>query len=85
LFSPLSLISPKEAPPMTDDPLMSVREIAAYLNVNISTIYMWSQKGQIPAMKIGTMWRYRRSEIEDWLNQRRTPAIEQDGAARGVR
>jgi PTS system nitrogen regulatory IIA component len=66
---------------VTDDPLMSVREIAAYLNVNISTIYMWSQKGQIPAMKIGTMWRYRRSEIEDWLLRHRTPRRVEDQAS----
>ena len=70
---------------MTDDQLMSVRELADYLNVNISTVYTWSQRGQIPAMKVGNMWRYRRSEIEDWLNQRRTPPIGQDGTERGER
>jgi PTS system nitrogen regulatory IIA component len=70
---------------MTDDPLMSVKELAAYLQVDISTIYLWSQRGQIPAMKVGTMWRYRRSEIEEWLTQRRTPPIGQDGAERGER
>ena len=64
---------------MTDDPLMSVKELAAYLQVDISTVYLWSQRGQIPAMKVGNMWRYRRSEIEEWLNQRRTPAFGQDG------
>jgi PTS system nitrogen regulatory IIA component len=54
---------------MTDEPLMSVRELAAYLQVDMSTIYLWSQRGQIPAMKVGNMWRYRRSEIEEWLNE----------------
>jgi predicted DNA-binding transcriptional regulator AlpA len=34
---------------------------------------------------VGTMWRYRRSEIEEWLTQRRTPPIGQDGAERGER
>jgi PTS system nitrogen regulatory IIA component len=61
---------------MADEQLMSVRELAEYLNVNISTVYMWSQKGQIPAMKIGTMWRYRRSEIDEWLNERRSPRVD---------
>jgi PTS system nitrogen regulatory IIA component len=70
---------------MTDEPLMSVKELAEYLQVDMSTIYIWSQRGQIPAMKIGSMWRYRRSEIEDWLNERRTPPVEQDGAERGTR
>ena len=65
---------------MTDEPLMSVKDLAEYLQVDMSTIYLWSQRGQIPAMKVGKMWRYRRSEIEEWLNQRRTPAFGRDGA-----
>jgi PTS system nitrogen regulatory IIA component len=63
---------------MADERLMSVQEMAEYLNVNISTVYMWSQKGQMPAMKIGKMWRYRRSEIDAWLNSRRTPRVERE-------
>jgi PTS system nitrogen regulatory IIA component len=62
---------------MADEPLMGVREIAEYLNVHISSIYMWSQKGQMPAIKMGSMWRYRRSEIDEWLNERRSPRVEQ--------
>ncbi len=69
---------------MADEQLMSVKETAEYLNVNISTIYMWSQKGQMPAMKMGKMWRYRRSEIDAWLNERRTPAVERDAVSRGT-
>ena len=60
---------------MAEERLMSVHEMAEYLNMNISTIYMWSQKGQMPAMKMGKMWRYRRSDIEAWLNSRRSPQV----------
>jgi PTS system nitrogen regulatory IIA component len=60
---------------MAEEQLMSVHEMAEYLNVNISTIYMWSQKGQMPAMKIGNLWRYRRSDIDVWLNERRSPPV----------
>jgi PTS system nitrogen regulatory IIA component len=70
---------------MADDQLMSVKELAEYLNVNISTVYMWSQHGQIPAMKMGKMWRFRRSEIDAWLTERRSPAVERDTVARGSR
>jgi excisionase family DNA binding protein len=57
---------------MTNEPLMSVKELAEYLQVDMSTIYLWSQRGQIPAMKVGKAWRYRRSEIEEWLNRQRS-------------
>ena len=70
---------------MTDDPLMSVTDLAAYLNVNISTVYQWSQHGQIPAMKVGNLWRYRRSDIEEWLNGRRSPPVEREVVPRGAR
>jgi PTS system nitrogen regulatory IIA component len=62
---------------MTDDQLMSVRDLADYLQVDMSTVYLWSQRGQIPAMKVGRMWRYRRSEIDAWLESRRTPAVKE--------
>jgi PTS system nitrogen regulatory IIA component len=67
---------------MADEPLMGVKEIAEYLNVHISSVYMWSQKGQIPAIKMGTLWRYRRSEIDDWLNERRSPRVEHGSVSR---
>jgi PTS system nitrogen regulatory IIA component len=70
---------------MADEQLMSVQETAEYLNVNISTVYMWSQKGQMPAMKIGKMWRYRRSEIDAWLNSRRTPRVEREALSGEMR
>jgi PTS system nitrogen regulatory IIA component len=62
---------------MTDEQLMSVKDLADYLQVDMSTLYLWSQRGQIPAMKVGRMWRYRRSEIDTWLNERRTPSLKE--------
>jgi PTS system nitrogen regulatory IIA component len=62
---------------MTDEQLMSVKDLADYLQVDMSTLYLWSQRGQIPAMKVGRMWRYRRSEIDTWLNERRTPSVKE--------
>ncbi len=61
---------------MADEQLMSVKDVAQYLQVDMSTIYLWSQRGQMPAMKVGRMWRYRRAEIDAWLNQRRSPSVE---------
>ena len=61
---------------MADDQLMSVRDVAEYLQVDMSTVYLWSQRGQMPAMKVGRMWRYRRAEIDAWLDQRRSPSVQ---------
>jgi PTS system nitrogen regulatory IIA component len=58
---------------MTEERLMSIKEVAEYLQVDMSTLYLWSQRGQIPAMKVGKMWRFRRSEIDAWLDEHRKP------------
>ena len=57
------------------EPLLTAMEVAAYLSVSKITIYDWAQKGRIPAFRLGHHWRFRRSEIEEWLDlnrQRRT-------------
>jgi PTS system nitrogen regulatory IIA component len=38
--------------------------------VSERTVYDWAQKGDIPSGKIGTVWRFKKSEIEKWVNDR---------------
>jgi len=52
--------------------IMTVEEVAKYLRVSERTVYEWAQKGEIPSGKLGTSWRFKRGEIERWVNQRLT-------------
>lgn len=54
---------------MSDD-ILTIEEVANYLRVSERTVYDWAQKGEIPSGKIGTVWRFKRSEIESWVNER---------------
>lgn len=54
---------------MIDD-ILTIEEVAKYLRVSDRTVYDWAQKGEIPAGKIGTVWRFKKSEIENWVNAR---------------
>lgn len=54
---------------MPDD-ILTIEEVAKYLRVSERTVYDWAQKGEIPAGKIGTVWRFKKSEIEKWVNDR---------------
>lgn len=54
---------------MTDD-ILTIEEVAKYLRVSERTVYDWAQKGEIPSGKIGTVWRFKKSEIEKWVNDR---------------
>jgi PTS system nitrogen regulatory IIA component len=66
---------------MIDDDILTIDEVAKYLRVSERTVYDWAQKGEIPSGKIGTVWRFKKSEIEKWVNDRlsthvMTPRIE---------
>lgn len=54
---------------MADDTLLNVKQVAQYLQLKESTIYSWAQDGKIPAIKIGRTWRFRRSDLDEWLEQ----------------
>lgn len=54
---------------MQDD-ILTIEEVAKYLRVSDRTVYDWAQKGEIPAGKIGTVWRFKKSEVENWVNAR---------------
>ena len=44
--------------------LLTPIETAALLRISLRTLYTWTETGQIPAIKVGTRWRYSRDEIE---------------------
>jgi PTS system nitrogen regulatory IIA component len=64
------------------DDILTIEEVAKYLRVSDRTVYDWAQKGEIPAGKIGTVWRFKKSEIENWVNARLSsdPMKQQDSA-----
>ena len=47
--------------------LMTLQEVAAYLKMSSQTIYRLAQQSRIPALKVQSRWRFRRSDIESWL------------------
>ncbi len=53
-----------------EDDILTIEEVAKYLRVSERTVYDWAQKGEIPAGKIGTVWRFKKTEIEKWVNER---------------
>ncbi|MDR0374165.1 MAG: PTS sugar transporter subunit IIA [Treponema sp.] len=55
---------------MTDGDILTIEEVAKYLRVSERTVYDWAQKGEIPAGKIGAIWRFKRIDIERWVNDR---------------
>ncbi len=48
--------------------IMTIREVAEYLKLNEKTTYRLVSKGQIPGFKIGGARRFRKSDIDSWIN-----------------
>jgi excisionase family DNA binding protein len=50
--------------------LMSIAELADYLGVPVSTVYLWRSRGEGPSgFKIGKRVRYRAADVVKWLNE----------------
>lgn len=54
---------------MSTDTLMGIKEVAAYLKINQATAYHWAQAGRLPGIKIGRIWRFRKQDIDAWLDR----------------
>jgi excisionase family DNA binding protein len=46
---------------------LTTKEVAQYLRVNQYTVYCLVSEKKLPAMKIGSQWRFKRSILEEWL------------------
>lgn len=55
---------------MVEEAILTIEEVAKYLRVSERSVYDWAQKGEIPAGKFGTVWRFKKSEVEKWVNDR---------------
>lgn len=51
----------------SEQPIMTVDQVAAYLQVSSRTIYNLAAAGEMPAAKVGEQWRFYRPEIDRWL------------------
>ena len=53
--------------------VLTVEEVATYLDVGTVTVYRWCREGRIPCVKIGRVWRIRRSSLDEFLNRSAEP------------
>lgn len=51
------------------DQVLTVKEVAEYLKVNERTVYRMASAKKIPAFKVGASWRFKQSEIEQWITE----------------
>ena len=55
-----------------DDTFLTTAEVIAYLHVNLRTVYRLLKAGQLPAVRVGRQWRFRKADVDAWLDGRRS-------------
>jgi excisionase family DNA binding protein len=55
----------------TDEGFLTTEEVLAYLNVNLRTVYRLIKAGSIPAVRVGRQWRFRKRDLDTWLESQR--------------
>ncbi|PIQ89261.1 MAG: DNA-binding protein [Candidatus Omnitrophica bacterium CG11_big_fil_rev_8_21_14_0_20_42_13] len=55
---------------MVNDPILTVEEVGEYLKIPKQTLYLWARTGAIPAVKVGKHWRFKRSSIDIWIEEK---------------
>jgi excisionase family DNA binding protein len=54
-----------ELPP--PEPVLTLKDVAAYLKVDDRTIYRLALAKKMPAFKVGGTWRFRKGDIDAWI------------------
>ena len=54
---------------MTDE-IFTLKEVAAYLKLGERTVYRLVQEGKMSGFKVGGSWRFKRTDIEDWIREK---------------
>lgn len=49
------------------DSILTIKEVADYLKVNERTIYRLAAGGELPGFKVGNSWRFKQSELEQYI------------------
>ena len=63
--------------------LLTARELGVQLGFSAGTIVDWAEAGKIPSFKIGGRLRFRPSEVEAWLEERRGGVAQESFVANG--
>lgn len=52
---------------MDNNDILTIKELSVYLKLAEKTAYRLASDGKIPGFKVGGAWRFRKSEIDQWI------------------
>lgn len=51
----------------TEDRWLSIREICDHLGVSSDTVYKWIDKHEMPAHRMGRLWKFKKDDVDSWI------------------
>lgn len=61
-------------------PWLSADDIAAHLGVTKDTVYAWIADKRMPAHKVGRLWKFQATEVDEWVRGGRAAVAEEPAA-----
>jgi excisionase family DNA binding protein len=61
--------------PNPPEAFLTTDEVLAYLQVNLRTVYRLIEAGKLPAVRVGRQWRFRRRDVDAWLDTQRAAPV----------
>ena len=55
--------------------IMTTKEIAEYLRLHQITICQYAAEGEIPAIRVGRVWRFNKDAIDKWISERQSKKV----------
>ncbi len=52
-----------------EDRFLSIDDIGEYLGVKRDTVYKWISERNMPAHKIGRLWKFKKEEVDGWVHK----------------
>lgn len=85
-FWPMNSARTKETGPESGalgSEIMAIHEVADYLKLHVGTVYRFIKTRGIPAFRLGSDFRVRRGDLENWVAQQQVPAGESKLTGKG--
>lgn len=67
------------------DEVLTMREVAALLKIGEKTAYTMAQRAELPAFKVGGQWRFKRADLDRWIEKQKASAGGKNEDDPGVR
>ena len=58
----------KAGPAISRREILTAEELARYLEVETSSVLEWAERGKIPAIREGSLWKFDRTKIDEWVS-----------------